>query len=173
MCDLLCTFLSGGGCAARLVSSVAAMADQVQCQCLVVTELFTFVGWQEHEISSGCTAAGWPANCTALRVLSLQAPNPQQRSLAGEPNAAQTKISSRWRTRFQRSHGKQPSKIHPQSKSDALAALPSCECQTILGLCRLSAAWMIPFLGHLDTEEGLVLRWSTRKWKFSLRPRQI
>lgn len=49
---------SAVSCDTRLVSPVAAVADQLRCQNVVVTDLFTFVGWQEHEISSGCAAAG-------------------------------------------------------------------------------------------------------------------
>lgn len=35
---------------------------------VLVEDLFTFVGWQEHEISSGCTVAARPANSMALQV---------------------------------------------------------------------------------------------------------
>lgn len=49
-------------------SLVLALVAQDCCQLPVVTDLFTFVDWQEHEISSGCTAAGRPANNTALQV---------------------------------------------------------------------------------------------------------
>lgn len=41
----------------------------------LVADLFTFVGWQEHEISSGCSAAGRPAQRgpSSLLLLPLQA----------------------------------------------------------------------------------------------------
>lgn len=41
-----------------------------QCQ-LVAADLFTFVSWQEYEISSVCAAAARPANSAALQVFLL------------------------------------------------------------------------------------------------------
>lgn len=55
-------------CVMWFIPLVIALVAQARCQRLVVADLFTFVGWQEHEISSGCTAAGRPANSMALQV---------------------------------------------------------------------------------------------------------
>lgn len=70
----LCTYTLAGECVCVCVCVmwfiplVIALVAQARCQRLVVADLFTFVGWQEHEISSGCTAAGRPANSMALQV---------------------------------------------------------------------------------------------------------
>lgn len=68
----LCTYTLAGECVCVCVMwfipLVIALVAQARCQRLVVADLFTFVGWQEHEISSGCTAAGRPANSMALQV---------------------------------------------------------------------------------------------------------
>lgn len=96
--DLPCTALSScftlhlpvNVCVMWFIPLVIALVAQASCQCSVVTDLFTFVGWQEHEISSGCTAAGQPANSMALQV-----PRCSRYTLSRPP----TRPPSLWTTR--------------------------------------------------------------------------
>lgn len=51
-------------------SLTVALVAQARCQ-LIAADLFTFVSWQEHEISSVCAAAARAANSAALQVFLL------------------------------------------------------------------------------------------------------
>lgn len=57
-------------CIMWLTSLLFALVAQARCQ-LIAADLFTFVSWQEHEISSVCAAAARPANSAALQVFPL------------------------------------------------------------------------------------------------------
>lgn len=64
-----------------------ALVATARCQPMVVTDMFTFVGWQEHDISSACTTAAWP--CTQRGPCScckLRRPQPPTASACTTPH---------------------------------------------------------------------------------------
>ncbi len=157
---------------------VIVLVAQASCQRSVVADLFTFVGWQEHEISSGCTAAGRPANSTALQVSRCsryrlpRPPAPLLQVTCAEGNPAQTNIHSQrhwqgfieametgWHTALMQvniclsKHTYKPIHILQLLYLHVL-----WECQWILGSYGLSGVGLIPFLDQLDTEQSLVLK---------------
>lgn len=61
-------YILAGGFVCDVIHSFSFSAGGPGPVPALVADLFAFVGWQEHEISSGCTVAGRPANSMALQV---------------------------------------------------------------------------------------------------------
>lgn len=105
-------FLLAVSCVTRLVSSVAAMADGASIWWLQICLPYfcRLAGtWDFLWVYHGWLTCKQHGPLSALVTGCLETPTPN--------SAAQINISSQWRTRFQWSHGKQPSQIHPQKQT--------------------------------------------------------
>lgn len=153
-------------CIMWLIPLLFVLVAQARCQ-LIAVDLFTFVSWQEHEISSVCAAAAPPANSTALQVFPLL---PLQAALSSCRPPAEGRILYK-----QTNTGSQTMVHWSLGKTSTLCInvgwlmlTQTClqtyfsstyiKCQWISGSYGLSGVSLISFLEQLDIEESFVLR---------------